>query len=193
MSLADFIAMRVGKLNIDWDVIDPSRKPKEYMAAHLYQMAKIAKAYHKKNERRVAIDRFLVTYMQVTGEVSKAVAEQYRSAFLEKVDFFDEQTLRIKLSYYLRDFPSRTAAPDITVERLLAFMIKNKITNNKDLLAHYNKFESFSRDNEHRLREVAEALIFNRPLPARESKSPKRNGRMSRKELVAALDACLNK
>lgn len=196
MSLAEFIAARIRKLNIDWDAIDPITEPGKYMDANLYQITTIAKAYHNEHDRKVSIDRFLTTYMQVTGEVSKAMAEEYRSSFMDKVDFFDEQTLRIKLSYYLHDFPDRTAAPDVTVERLLEFMIKNKITNNRELITHYNKFSSLSRneDIQRRLHDVAEALIFNRPLPSKESKtkSLKREGRMTRKELVAALDKCLN-
>ena len=192
MSLYDFIAAR--KFRIDWDAFEGETQ-RDKANLILYTMKKIAKAYGKTSDRKVSMNRFIIAFFKVAFQ-AKSLSEDFVQAFIDRLDDDQEQTLRITLMYYLHAYPSRNAAPDVTIEMLLEFMMKNKITNNRELLTRASTLESFSKDDSvvSRLRDVAEALIFDQPIPSKgKGKSPKGKveGRMSRKELVAALDKCL--
>jgi hypothetical protein len=184
--------MLAKKLRVDWDAYEEGTN-REMGDVILYAMKKVAKAYGKTSDRKVSMKRFLTTYFKVVFQ-AKSVSDEFVQHFLDKLDDDQEQSLRLNIMYYLHGFPSRNAAPDVTVEMLLAFMVKHKITSNRELLTRSHMFESFSKDDRvvSRLRDVAEALIFDQPIPSKgKGKSPKVEGRMSRKELVAALDKCL--
>jgi len=190
MSLYDFLVQ--SRVNIDWDAYE-GESQRDRGDLILYAMKKVAKAYGKTTDRKVSMKRFVNAYLKVVFQ-AKSVSEEFVQAFFDMLDDDQEQTLRINLMYYLHGYPSRNAAPDVTVERLLAFMVKHKITSNRELLTRSYMFESFSKDDRvtSRLRDVAEALIFDQPIPSKtKGKSPKVEGRMSRKQLVAALDKCL--
>ena len=180
------------KVRIDWDAYE-NESQRDRANLIIYAMKKVAKAYGKTSDRKVSMKRFISAYLKVVFQ-SKSLSDDFVQTFLDGLDDDQEQTLRIYIMYYLHGYPSRNAAPDVTVERLLAFMVKHGITNNRELLTRSSMFESFSKDDRvtSRLRDVAEALIFDQPIPSKgKGKSPKVEGRMSRKELVAALDKCL--
>jgi len=187
-SLYDYIEAQGKTLDIDWESL--TTKP-AFKEAVLFAMVEIARAYHKKFDRKVSKERFIKTYWQVSG-ASKTDAEAYGKNIAEMLGltFTEEQSLRVNLTYFLHDYPSKNAAPGVPMEDLLSFMVKENITNNRELISKSTKFEFFSRDEKvvSRLRSTAESLIFNTP---EKTKSPKPEGHMTRKQLVTALNKCL--
>ena len=116
--------------------------------------------------------------------------------FLEKLNFFEDQSLHVNLTYYLHDYSPRNATPTITVEKLLHHMVKNKITHNRILLLSSSEvnFGALSKDHDVQmhLRDVAEALIFGRPIPDERKSKSKSPTRKTRKQLEAELKKCLS-
>jgi hypothetical protein len=150
----------------------------------------VAREYSAKNTRKVAFPRFV---RAVVNELNPDGDEDQDKNFLNELDLMDLQSLRVELSYYLHDYPSKNATKTVSMEELLEFMVKNHITNNKELIQRGHLLEKLAKDDSSlkKLKRIAETFIFSEDDDS--SVELEKKPRMSRKQLEAALAKCLNK
>jgi hypothetical protein len=154
---------------------------------------RILMAYNKKSEKH----KFFQALFSVLNEqkINQTDIYLYIDALYEELEFFDQQTLNVYLTFYLHNEPTGFIISRITFRRLLQEMIDNDITNNREFLKKGTILAETLTDKideQNVLKNVMQAFIFNNDIDL-DSLLPNEKKSMSKKELIKRLEKCEKK
>jgi hypothetical protein len=154
---------------------------------------RILQLYNKKLDKQ----KFFKAIFSVLKEqnIKNDNVDLYVNSLYAQLDFFDQQTLNIYLTYYLHNEPKGTIIKGVSFRRLLEEMIENGIINNRKFLSKglhlVEKLTSNVKEQEI-LKNVMEAFIFNNDINL-DSLMPDYKKSLSKQQLIKKLEECEKK